>query len=99
MATWDALLDAYELTVVGVERALAAGDELPSLSPYTPPPAPAAPPTALQLARFESLQERSRVCGERLRSDMERTAGDIGTTRRTGAAARAYGQAGHLADI
>lgn len=90
-STWPQLLDAYEVTIMGVEQALAEGEELPALTSFARPAEPPSDaPEPEHVARFEALQARARACSERIRAGMTRTAEELGTSRRTGAAARAY---------
>jgi hypothetical protein len=97
MTTWTELLDDYEATIVALEAASAAGDELSTATWLPPADVPDVAPTEEDRDRFDRLQERAAACIGHLRSAMAAAESDLDTVRRTGVAARAYGRVEHLA--
>ncbi|MBW3657890.1 MAG: hypothetical protein KY457_04575 [Actinobacteria bacterium] len=96
MATWTELLDAYEATVAAIEAADVAGEgpAPPAWIPPAEPPRSRATPGELE--RFAGLQARAAACDDQLRAAMVEAGGHLAILRRTGVAARAYGQVDHL---
>lgn len=94
MATWTELLDAYEASVLALERAVAAGD-VPDLPRWREPErTPAAPPTDAHWHRFVGLQEREARCQAAARECLQAISVDLEGSRRTAAAAAAYANPG-----
>jgi Lhr-like helicase len=91
VTSWAQLLDEYEATIAALEVSTAAGEE-PEAPRWTPPAAPTVGATAAELARFSQLQTRAAACGDELRAAMAAAGADLQTVRRTGVAARAYGE-------
>lgn len=97
MTTWADLLDDYESTIATLEAALANGDVPGDLTAWRPPvEAAAAIPTEVERQRFGRLRMRAAACAAQLQEALDTAAADLDTTRRTGAAARTYGQLDHL---
>ena len=94
MSTWTELLDAYEASVLALERAVAAGD-VPDLPRWQEPErTPAAPPTDAHWHRFVGLQQREARCQAAAREFLDELGADLETSRRTAAAAQAYAHPG-----
>lgn len=97
VTTWASALDAYEDTIVALERAAASG-EPPVLPPWRYPASPIEDdPTDADRARFAALQGRAEAARTQLTSTLDDAAERIAELRRTGVAARAYGRVDHLA--
>ncbi|MEX0834748.1 MAG: hypothetical protein WD010_01555 [Nitriliruptor sp.] len=92
---WSSSLDAYEATIVELERAAAAG-ESPSPPPWQPPASLLEVPTPGERARFVELRHRAEVCSDLLTPMLSAVSDDLDAVRRTGDAARAYGRVDHL---
>lgn len=94
MATWSDLLDAYEASVLALERAVAAGD-VPDLPRWQQPERPpAAPPSDDHWHRFVGLQQREARCQAAAREFLDEISEDLAASRRTAAAAQAYANPG-----
>lgn len=95
--TWQHLLDAYETTVVRVEHALSAGQDVPTLAPFEPPTTqPETESTPAEVARLDRLHGRAAACAEGIRRRLQDTGQDLADSRRSRLAARAYEEARHL---
>lgn len=90
MLTWTSLLDAYEASILALERAVAER-EIPDLPAWHPPPRrPAVSPTQADWHRFVALQDREARCHAAVQDLLDGIDGELTQSRRTAAAAHAY---------
>lgn len=94
MLTWSDLLDAYEASVVVLERAVEAR-EIPNLPAWRAPDRrPSELPTSVHWERFVGLQQRESRCQAAVGALLDEISNDLTESRLTALAAHAYTRPG-----